>query len=116
VRWLDLPSSREGTLRRHGICSCATFARSQNLSTSAARRHTSTIAVVACVCRVAPAEAQLNTQHIKGTVGLKSGSQKLTDDQIEGFPDILIRGKNKVFAVGPEVQLALARNNTLYGR
>ena len=24
---------------------------------------------------VAPAEAQLNTQHIKGTVGLKSGSQ-----------------------------------------
>jgi hypothetical protein len=27
----------------------------------------------------------------------------------------VIRGKNKVFAVGPEVQLALARNNTLYG-
>ena len=40
---------------------------------------------------VAPAEAQLNTQHI------------------------LIRGKNKVFAVGPEVQLALAKNSTLYG-
>jgi hypothetical protein len=35
-------------------------------------------------------------------------SFKLTDDHIEGFPDILIRGKNKVFAVGPEVQLALA--------
>ena len=42
-------------------------------------------------------------------------SFKLTDDHIEGFPDILIRGKNKVFAVGPEVQLALARKNTLYG-
>ena len=28
-----------------------------------------------CSCFVAPAEAQLNTQHIKGTVGLKSGSQ-----------------------------------------
>jgi len=40
---------------------------------------------------VAAAEAQLNTQHI------------------------LIRGKNKVFAVGPEVQLALAKNSTLYG-
>jgi hypothetical protein len=40
---------------------------------------------------------------------------KLTDDQIEGFPNILISGKNKVFAVGPEVQLALAKNNTLYG-
>ena len=31
--------------------------------------------VLACTCIVAPAEAQLNTQHIKGTVGLKSGSQ-----------------------------------------
>ena len=30
---------------------------------------------LACVYIVAPAEAQLNTQHIKGTVGLKSGSQ-----------------------------------------
>src|SRR4029453_17073583 len=50
------------------------------------------------------------------TAGLNSyASVKLTDDQIEGFPDILIRGKNKVFAVGPEVQLALAKNNTLYG-
>ena len=28
---------------------------------------------------------------------------------------ILIRGKNKDFALGPEVQLALARKNTLYG-
>jgi hypothetical protein len=33
------------------------------------------VVVLGCVCRVAPAEAQLNTQHIKGTVGLKSGSQ-----------------------------------------
>ena len=31
--------------------------------------------ILGCVCTVAPAEAQLNTQHIKGTVGLKSGSQ-----------------------------------------
>jgi hypothetical protein len=34
-----------------------------------------TAVVLGCVCMVAPAEAQLNTQHIKGTVGLKSGSQ-----------------------------------------
>jgi hypothetical protein len=33
------------------------------------------VVVSACVCMVAPAEAQLNTQHLKGTVGLKSGSQ-----------------------------------------
>ena len=39
-------------------------------------------------------------------------SFKLTDDRIEGIPGILIRGKNKVFVLGPEVQLALAKNNT----
>ena len=33
------------------------------------------VVVLTSLFRVAPAEAQLNTQHIKGTVGLKSGSQ-----------------------------------------
>jgi hypothetical protein len=68
-----------------------------------------------------------NAMNLEGGVGgdfLKGGltaglnyyaSFKLTDDHIEGFPDIFIRGKNKVFALGPEVQLALAKNNTLYG-
>jgi hypothetical protein len=63
-------------------------------------------------------EGGLGGDFLRG--GLTAGlnyytSFKLTDDQIEGFPDILIRGKNKVFALGPEVQLALAKNNTLYG-
>jgi hypothetical protein len=63
-------------------------------------------------------EGGLGADFLKG--GLVAGldyytSFKLTDDRIEGFPEILIRGKNKVFAVGPEVQLALARKNTLYG-
>ena len=50
------------------------------------------------------------------TVGLAYyASFKLSDDHIEGFPDILIRGKNKVFALGPEVSLALARKGVLYG-
>ena len=40
---------------------------------------------------------------------------KLTDDQIEGLPGVLIRGKNKVFALGPEATLALAFKNTVYG-
>ena len=40
---------------------------------------------------------------------------KLSEDQIEGFPSILIRGKNKVFALGPEGSMALARKGTLYG-
>jgi hypothetical protein len=42
-------------------------------------------------------------------------SFKLSDDQLEGIPGILIRGKNKVFALGPEVSLALARKGVLYG-
>ncbi len=63
-------------------------------------------------------EGGLGGDFLKG--GLTAGvdyyaSFKLTDDQIDGLPDILIRGKNKVFALGPEVQLALAKNNTLYG-
>src|SRR4029453_14897528 len=40
---------------------------------------------------------------------------KLTDDQIQGFPEIIIRGRNKVFAVGPEIQLAPATSKTPYG-
>jgi len=68
-----------------------------------------------------------NAMNIEGGVGgdfLKGGlsaglayywSGKLTQDHIEGFPDILIRGKNKVFAIGPEVTLALAKGNTVYG-
>jgi hypothetical protein len=68
-----------------------------------------------------------NAMNLEGGVGgdfLKGGltvglnyytSFKLTDDHIDGFPDILIRGKNRIFAVGPEAQLALAKNHTLYG-
>lgn len=40
---------------------------------------------------------------------------KLTEDNIEGLPGIIIRGKDRVFALGPEVQLAIARGGTLYG-
>jgi|SoiMethySBSTD1v2_1073268.scaffolds.fasta_scaffold141822_1 hypothetical protein len=42
-------------------------------------------------------------------------SFKLTDDEIEGLPGILIRGKNKVFALGPEVTIALASKTKVYG-
>jgi hypothetical protein len=31
------------------------------------------------------------------------------------LPGVLIRGKNRVFAVGPEATLAIARKNTVYG-
>ena len=63
-------------------------------------------------------EGGLGADFLKGglTTGLNYyASFKLTDDQIEGLPGILIRGKNRVFALGPEVQLALAWNHTVYG-
>ncbi len=50
------------------------------------------------------------------TVGLNYyGSFKLTEDEIEGPAGQLVRGKNRVVALGPEVQLALAKSNVLYG-
>ena len=42
-------------------------------------------------------------------------SFKLTDDELDGPADVLVRGRNRVFALGPEVQLALARKGTVYG-
>jgi hypothetical protein len=42
-------------------------------------------------------------------------SLKLSEDRIDGIPSILIQGKNKVFALGPEVSLAIASRGTLYG-
>lgn len=68
--------------------------------------------------------AQMNLEGGVGGDFLKGGLSlglayyagfKLSDDQIEGLPGILIRGKNKVFALGPDVTLALARKGTVYG-
>ena len=42
-------------------------------------------------------------------------SFKLTDDVIEGLPGIFVPGKNKVFALGPEVTIALASKSKVYG-
>jgi hypothetical protein len=68
-----------------------------------------------------------NAMNLEGGVGgdfLKGGlttglayyaSFKLTEDQIEGIPAFLIRGKNRNFGLGPEATLALARKNTVYG-
>jgi len=40
---------------------------------------------------------------------------KLQQDIIDGIPGFITRGKNKVFALGPEVSIAIASKNTLYG-
>jgi hypothetical protein len=63
-------------------------------------------------------EGGVGADFLKGglTVGLSYyASFKLTEDRIEGIPSIFIRGKNRTFGLGPEVQLALARRSVLYG-
>jgi hypothetical protein len=63
-------------------------------------------------------EGGVGGDFLKGglTVGLDYyWSVKVSDDQIQGFPNVGIIGRNKAFALGPEVQLALAKNNTVYG-
>jgi hypothetical protein len=68
-----------------------------------------------------------NTMNLEGGVGadfLKGGlsvglayyaSFKLTRDQLGGFAPVIVTGKNKAFALGPEATLALAKNDTVYG-
>jgi hypothetical protein len=68
-----------------------------------------------------------NAMNLEGGVGgdfLKGGltvglayyaSFKLSQDEIQGLPSILIRGKNTTFGLGPEATLAIARKNTVYG-
>jgi hypothetical protein len=68
-----------------------------------------------------------NQMNIDGGIGvdlLKGGLStglayyaafKLSDDEIQGLPGILIRGKNRVFGLGPEATLAIAANDKVYG-
>jgi hypothetical protein len=63
-------------------------------------------------------EGGIGADLLKG--GLTAGvnyyaSFKLQEDEIDGVPGILVRGKNKVFAIGPEVTLALAAKGTVFG-
>lgn len=44
------------------------------------------------------------------------GTFKLTDDRFDArLPSLLIRGKNRVWGLGPEVTLAIAARGTVYG-
>jgi hypothetical protein len=44
------------------------------------------------------------------------GTFKLTEDRFDALlPSVLIRGKNRVWGLGPEVSLAIAANKTIYG-
>jgi hypothetical protein len=63
-------------------------------------------------------EGGLGADFLKGglTTGLSYyATFKLTDDQFDGFPELNLPGKNKVFGIGPEGTLALAMRKTVYG-
>jgi hypothetical protein len=40
---------------------------------------------------------------------------KLTDDTLTGLPSLLVRGKNRVAGLGPDLTLPIATKSTLYG-
>jgi hypothetical protein len=96
--------------------------------TQSKQYHASTVATVTFNTKKRNTEAQVGTaMNLEGGVGaefLKGGltvglvyytEWKLSDDTIEGFPGILVRGRTKVLAFGPEVSLALAKNQKLFG-
>jgi hypothetical protein len=63
-------------------------------------------------------EGGLGGDFLKGglTTGLSYyATFKLTDDQFDGFPELNLPGRNKVFGIGPEGTLALAMRKTVYG-
>ena len=49
-------------------------------------------------------------------VGLAYYAQwKLSEDTLTGLPALLVRGKNRVAGLGPEITLPIATKNTVYG-
>ena len=49
-------------------------------------------------------------------VGLAYYAQwKLTDDTLTGLPALVVQGKNRVAALGPEISIPIATKQTLYG-
>ena len=63
-------------------------------------------------------EGGVGRDFLKGaaSVGLAYYSTyKLTRDRLEGLPNVLVRGKNRVWALGPEVTVPLAASQTVYG-
>jgi len=90
--------------------------------------HASTVASFNFQSKKEDSETKVgNAMNLEGGIGadfLKGGvtaglvyytTIKLQQDIIDGIPGFITRGKNKVFALGPEVSIAIASKNTLYG-
>jgi hypothetical protein len=103
------------------------FGTTVNL-TKSRQYHASTVANLTFSTKKRNTETQVGTaMNLEGGVGgdFRSGrvtagvvyytEWKLTGDTIDGLPGILVQGKNKVLALGPEVSFALERHHSLYG-
>lgn len=63
-------------------------------------------------------EGGVGRDFLKGAVstGLAYYAQwKLADDTLTGLPSVLVRGKNRVVGLGPELTLPIATKSTVYG-
>jgi hypothetical protein len=96
--------------------------------TASRQYHAATIATFDFQSKKEDSETKVgNAMNLEGGVGadfLRGGltfglsyyaSFKLTEDEISGIPGVLIRGKNRSFALGPDATLAIARGNRVYG-
>jgi hypothetical protein len=96
--------------------------------TSSRKYHASTVASMTFNSKKRRSETKVGTaMNLEGGVGgdflggaLTAGlvyytEWKLTEDQIEGFPQILVRGKHKAFALGPEISIPLAWKGAVHG-
>jgi hypothetical protein len=90
--------------------------------------HAATVASVTFNTKKRDTDTQVGTtMNLEGGIGgdFKEGritaglvyytEWKLSQDTIAGLPQSFPLGKNKTFALGPEVSVALERNHTLYG-
>jgi hypothetical protein len=63
-------------------------------------------------------EGGIGRKFLKGAAnlgGIYYAQWKLSDDTLTGLPALIVQGKNRAAAVGPELTIPLATKNTLYG-
>ena len=95
--------------------------------TATRKWHAATVATFDFQSKKEDSETRVgNTMNLEGGIGgdfrqgrITAGlvyyiSIKLSNDEIENFPNISVIGKNRVFALGPEVSFAIERNRTIY--
>ena len=70
------------------------------------------------VGNIATLEGGIGQKFLKGAANLGVvyyAQWKLSDDNLTGLPALIVQGRNRVAAVGPELTFPLATKNTLFG-